>query len=733
MARISKYALDTSISNLDKLVGTDAEDSNITKNFLIGDLSAFITGQSPGSPGSGTVTSVAATGSNGISITGSPITAEGTLTLSLIDGGVPITKLASSAITINGTSVSLGGSIAVDGAVTSLATNGTSGEATLISGVLNIPNYGASTETYIQVSRNFIHKEQTLSDAVLSVNILQGDSINVAERTTGNGGGAMWDVVLSSSVTENSYNIVQCTGIPTLSLVLRISDKVYHSQFGVVADSSTLDRTLGTDNSDALNAAFSVSYDLQKCSVLPAGAIRHTIPLIIQKAGDKSFTVESSKGGAGSGRTRLMFDADLSTPGNILANKNQCITYGGTMEFHGIGFTHNDTDRNLDTSCLFHTRTNIDTKQDIDHKFFDCLFTGAEYVATTYGRGWWCYDSDISGVRNVLRLEWPAGFDGTLLNSEQQLTTGMRGYRLMRNKIHASSNGHLIVNIGYNRKNANNIQVQNNDFDTPMGLLKGSARDSSFDNNNCLYATSVDFFILNDDKIENVTAKNIYAGVNTVDMNSPFFGVFSNTNGVIDGFDFSGSTFSHSLRTLFSNSGGSIYGLKINNCTFKDILQGNDTTADRYIYNDAGGTVVGNIEFVGNTISDYVRTFNTSALFDTNTGNCVNIKTHSNSFDVDTVPLMPVQLQGLLSNIHTFAYNGTGTDPLTVFSGTDGRSIMVAIVSERFGGATADKTFMTNDQGTSSDPFYLSADKRNVFAKFDCNTLGGYYQVTLIY
>tara|TARA_R110000751_G_scaffold51585_2_gene113075 strand:- start:270 stop:1772 length:1503 start_codon:yes stop_codon:yes gene_type:complete len=31
----------------------------------------------------------------------------------------------------------------------------------------------------------------------------------------------MWDVVLSSSVTENGYDIVQCTGVPTLSLVQR--------------------------------------------------------------------------------------------------------------------------------------------------------------------------------------------------------------------------------------------------------------------------------------------------------------------------------------------------------------------------------------------------------------------------------------------------------------------------------------------------------------------------------
>ena len=43
MARISTYALDASISTDDKLVGTDAEDSNITKNYQIGAFMAFIT------------------------------------------------------------------------------------------------------------------------------------------------------------------------------------------------------------------------------------------------------------------------------------------------------------------------------------------------------------------------------------------------------------------------------------------------------------------------------------------------------------------------------------------------------------------------------------------------------------------------------------------------------------------------------------------------------------------
>ena len=42
MARISTYSQDTSISNDDLLIGTDAEDSNITKNFSVNALRSFI-------------------------------------------------------------------------------------------------------------------------------------------------------------------------------------------------------------------------------------------------------------------------------------------------------------------------------------------------------------------------------------------------------------------------------------------------------------------------------------------------------------------------------------------------------------------------------------------------------------------------------------------------------------------------------------------------------------------
>lgn len=44
MARIATYSQDTVISADDLLIGTDADDSNITKNYKIGDVKDFIAG-----------------------------------------------------------------------------------------------------------------------------------------------------------------------------------------------------------------------------------------------------------------------------------------------------------------------------------------------------------------------------------------------------------------------------------------------------------------------------------------------------------------------------------------------------------------------------------------------------------------------------------------------------------------------------------------------------------------
>lgn len=64
-----------------------------------------------------------------------------------------------------------------------------------------------------------------LSDAVSEISIVDGDALQIKERTSSNGGGADWNVVLASSVVIDGKAFVQCTGVPTLALVLDTGDK----------------------------------------------------------------------------------------------------------------------------------------------------------------------------------------------------------------------------------------------------------------------------------------------------------------------------------------------------------------------------------------------------------------------------------------------------------------------------------------------------------------------------
>jgi len=86
--------------------------------------------------------------------------------------------------------------------------------------------------------KNFV----TLALAVADTSLVVGDALNIAERTTGNGGGGMADVVLSSSVTEDTFGIIQCTGVATLSIVIRNEGFIDVKRWGATGDGSTDDQ-----------------------------------------------------------------------------------------------------------------------------------------------------------------------------------------------------------------------------------------------------------------------------------------------------------------------------------------------------------------------------------------------------------------------------------------------------------------------------------------------------------
>ena len=69
MARITTYSIDSQIAAKDKLIGSDAQDSNITKNYLISDLANFIGQSNTGAQGPvGPAGAQGAAGADGTSI-----------------------------------------------------------------------------------------------------------------------------------------------------------------------------------------------------------------------------------------------------------------------------------------------------------------------------------------------------------------------------------------------------------------------------------------------------------------------------------------------------------------------------------------------------------------------------------------------------------------------------------------------------------------------------------------
>ena len=80
----------------------------------------------------------------------------------------------------------------------------------------------------------------TLDDAISSNKIRDGDTLNIKERTAGNGGGAMWDVVPSITVTANGYDIVG-HNILGLALILRVDGYANVKKMGAIGDGVTDD------------------------------------------------------------------------------------------------------------------------------------------------------------------------------------------------------------------------------------------------------------------------------------------------------------------------------------------------------------------------------------------------------------------------------------------------------------------------------------------------------------
>jgi hypothetical protein len=144
----------------------------------------------------------------------------------------------------------------------------------------------------------------TLDAAITDTSLSNGDALNIKERTAGNGGGAMWDVVLASTVTPNGFDIVACTGVPSLALVLRVDDVVNVKQFGAKGDGLA-------DDSDAVQAAIDQAQKIPTISTVYIPAGTYIIDSALQLPSNRGIIIQ------GDGYDSLLDASAATAPYNI--------------------------------------------------------------------------------------------------------------------------------------------------------------------------------------------------------------------------------------------------------------------------------------------------------------------------------------------------------------------------------------------------------------------------------
>jgi len=193
--------------------------SNLT--FSAGTLSAT------GGGGSGTVTSVAVTGANGIGVSGSPITTSGTIALSL--GAITPTTINGNTITSGTGTITLGSNtLTVAGNATESGTNtGDQNGSTLSLSVIGVPTYST-----VQHLMNF-----ALSPGVSSGGtITSSGTANAVDVAAGTGFIRATD---STVATESFFNWAASTALSVPSNTTRYIGVQYNSGSPIIVAKTT--------------------------------------------------------------------------------------------------------------------------------------------------------------------------------------------------------------------------------------------------------------------------------------------------------------------------------------------------------------------------------------------------------------------------------------------------------------------------------------------------------------
>lgn len=214
-------------------------------------------------------------------------------------------------------------------------------------------NAGSVSEFATASNSAFDKNFSTLTLAKADPNIIAGDAVNLKERTTGNGGGAMWDVIAGTG-TANGYNIVAHDTL-SLSFVYRVNGPIDAKALGATGDGVT-------DDTAAMQAAIDVSVAGGRRVYLPAGTYLISVPLTADITGFKFFG--ESEGSA-------ILKADAGFTGSYMLDLGNGTTSRYFNEVRNVAFNGNSV---AGLVGLYFNRVNNQSK--IMHNQFQSLATG---------------------------------------------------------------------------------------------------------------------------------------------------------------------------------------------------------------------------------------------------------------------------------------------------------------------------------------------------------------------
>jgi microcystin-dependent protein len=272
-----------------------------------------ITAASSGTSGSGTVTSVGMTVPTGLSVSGTPITASGTLAVTLSAG-----------YSIPTTSDQTNWGTAYTNRITSLTVTGSSGAATLTSNTLNIPTYtlaGLGGIKLTDLSSTATGLTYTNTTGVFS--LTSGYSIPTTSSQTN------WDSAYTQRLQWDggSTNLVAATGRTSLGLVIGTNVQAWDADLdsiaGLAGTSGLLKKTaantwtLDTSTYLTSNQSITLSGDVTGSGTT---AITTTLATVgVAKGGTGLTTLTANNVILGNGTSTPSFVAP-GTSGNLLTS-----------------------------------------------------------------------------------------------------------------------------------------------------------------------------------------------------------------------------------------------------------------------------------------------------------------------------------------------------------------------------------------------------------------------------